>query len=740
MRRAVLLALALALPAAHAQTGTYGAPPPVAVQPVQTPVITNTREEPRLLELVPAEERAREERPAARVAEAPAKAEPNDFQQFIQRSTGERLPLYGYDLFAAPSTFAPVENVPVTPDYLVGPGDELMIRAWGQIDIDYRAVVDRNGVVSIPRVGTIPVAGVRYADLTALVKQAVAKNFRNFELLVTLGQLRSIQVFVVGRAARPGAYTVSSLSTLVNAVFAAGGPSTTGSMRAIQLKRGASVVTEFDLYDLLLRGDKSKDAALLPGDVIYFPPQGPLAAVAGNVKNPAIYELKGPSSVVALLDYAGGLTTTAQTKEVTIERIESRERRVVDKFSLDAGGLARTVKEGDLVSVYPISPRFDNAVTLRGHVALALRHPYEEGMRVSDLIPEKEALITRDYFHRRNQAVQRERVETGELAESVRRLYDEINWDYAVVERLNREDLSSSLIPFNLGKVVLERDPQHNVPLEPGDVVTVFSKSDVRAPAQRRPVVVRLEGEFNHAGVYQAMQGETLRQLILRVGGLTPQAYLFGTEFTRESTRRAQEERLREAIVQFEQDLQRAAASRARNVTSSEDAQGLKAEAEAQASILSRLKRVQPTGRIVLELPEEPKLADLPDLPLEDGDRVMVPFRPAMVSVFGSVYNESAFVHRPEKTVVDYLEQAGGPKKEADRRNMFLLRADGSVVPNKGGWFGGGQLASLQPLPGDSIVVPEDLYRTTLTKDLKDWTQIFYQFGLGAAALKVIRD
>src|SRR3970282_2864760 len=154
----------------------------------------------------------------------------------------------------------------------------------------------------------------------------------------------------------------------------------------------------------------------------------------------------------------------------------------------------------------------------------------------------------------------------------------------AVVERLNREDLSSSLIPFNLGKVVLERDPAHNVPLQPGDVVTVFSKNDVRAPAQRRAVVVRLEGEFNHAGVYQAMQGETLRQLILRVGGLTPQAYLFGAEFTREYTRKAQEERLRQALIQFEQDLQRAAAARARNVTRSEDGQSLKAGGEGKHS------------------------------------------------------------------------------------------------------------------------------------------------------------
>jgi protein involved in polysaccharide export with SLBB domain len=322
------------------------------------------------------------------------------------------------------------------------------------------------------------------------------------------------------------------------------------------------VVTELDLYDLLLRGDKSKDAALLPGDVIYFPPAGPLAAVSGNVKNPAVYELKGPASVISLIDLAGGLTTTAQVKEATIERIESRERRIADKFSLDAGGLARTVKDGDLVSVYPISPKIENAVTLRGHVALALRHPYRAGMRISDLIPDKEALVTRDYYVRKIEGLRQERVETGELESAIRRLSEEINWDYAVIERLSREDLSTKLIPFNLGKVVLEGDLAHNLPLEPGDVVTVFSKSDIKAPAQRRSVVVRLEGEFNHAGIYQALQGETLRQLIVRVGGLTDQAYLFGAELTRESTRRQQEERLRKALIQFEQDLQRAAGAR----------------------------------------------------------------------------------------------------------------------------------------------------------------------------------
>jgi protein involved in polysaccharide export with SLBB domain len=665
--------------------------------------------------------------------------ERNEFQDFIWASTGQVLPLFGHNLFEAPSTFAPVENIPVTPDYVIGPGDELLVRAWGQIDVDYRAVVDRTGMISLPRVGSVPVAGVRYQDLNSHLRTAISRNFRNFELLVTMGQLRSVQIFVVGHARRPGAYTVSSLSTLVNAIFSAGGPAPHGSMRAIQLKRGNSVVTELDVYELLLAGDKSRDVPLLPGDVIYFPPVGPLAAVAGSVNNAAIFELKGATSVGRLLDLAGGLTTTAQARRATLERIDERRTRTVDQFALDYDGLKRAIKDGDLVSVLAISPRFENAVTLRGNVAEPLRYPWREGLRIRDLIPEKDALITPEYYRRQNLAVRFETVSLGQLSESVRKLSDEINWDYAVVERLNRDDLTTTLIPFNLGKAVLENDPANNLPLKSGDVVTIFSKTDVSAPAARRNVVVSLEGEFAYAGVYQAQPGETLRQLVARVGGLTPQAYLFGAELTRESTRKNQEERLKQAILQYEQDVQRAAATRARNVTSAEDAASLKAEAEAQQATIGRLRTLKPTGRIVMELPENPTVAHLPDIALEDGDRLAVPQRPGMVSVFGNVFNESSFLYRNDKNVSDYLAQAGGPRKEADRGSVYLLRADGSVISRRSGGLFVSSLDSTRPMPGDAIVVPEDLTRTTLTKDLKDWTQIFYQFGLGAAAIQVIR-
>src|SRR5256714_6058881 len=332
--------------------------------------------------------------------------ERNEFQQFVMQSIGRDLPMFGANLCrVVPSTFAPVDNVPVAADYVVGPGDEIQIRAWGQIDVDYNAMVERDGTISVPKVGVINVAGIKASDLPAYLKTVFGRTFRNFQLTATLGRLRSIQIFVVGQAKRPGTYTVSSLSTLVTAVFAAGGPSSKGSMRNLQLKRGNQVVAEFDLYDLLLSGDKSRDAKLLPGDVIYIPPVGPLVAVTGSVNVPAVYELKQSTVLFDLIRWAGGLATTAAGQKATVEPIEEHKARKVEEFPLDMGGLSRAVRGGDLVNVDSHLPLFDNAVALRGDVAQPGRFPWREGMRVRDLIPDREALLSRDYWIKRNQAL-----------------------------------------------------------------------------------------------------------------------------------------------------------------------------------------------------------------------------------------------------------------------------------------------------------------------------------------------
>jgi len=765
------------------------------------------------------EESAQErlQREAARVPEyIPLAPEPDtEFQDFVSSSLGYHLNIFGQSLFRnVPSTFAPVDRIPVTPDYLIGPGDELMVRAWGQIDVNYRAVVDRTGAIYLPKIGPISVAGVRYDQLNSYLKAAISRVFKNFELDVTLGRLRAVQVFVVGQVRRPGSYTVSSLSTMVNALFASGGPSKRGSMRRILLKREGKDVTSFDLYDLIAFGDKRKDVQLLSGDVIWVPPAGRLVALAGSVNVPAIYELKEHETLGEVLGYAGGFTTTASGQKTFIDRIDDRQVRHTVELDLSSAGLKTELRDGDIVRFLHISPRFDNAITLRGNVAVPGRYPWRQGMRVKDLIPSRDALVTQEFWKKQNklavdlesltfksreeierdrqrelenrdknapgnppgsqnpgpdqypppsaqigqgqgQADQRtqqqrdedlalrvgrteaQRIREEELKNEVKRSAAEINWEYAVILRMDPQDLSTHLVPFNLGKAIAG-DESQNVILEPGDVITIFSQNDMQVPAGQQTKFVRLEGEFITAGVYQVQPGETLRHLIARVGGLTPQAYLYGAEFMRESTREDQQKRLDEYINDLERSIERTAG--AQRSLSGDEAVAERQSLEGQRRLLDKLRQMKATGRIVLELKTTADgVNKLPDLVLEDGDRLLVPFKPATVSVIGSVYNSNAFIFKPNKTVSDYMRLSGGPTHNGDKGRSFVIRADGTTLSGHGhnGLFVN-SFEQARLMPGDTIVVPEKLDKGATLRGFKDWTQIISTFVIGAAAAKVL--
>lgn len=757
---------------------------------------------------------------------------PTEFQRLVFQSTGQRLPIFGADLFLdSPSTFAPVDRAPVPADYVIGPGDQLLIRGWGQVEINVRAVVDRSGNVYIPRVGVVSVAGIKYSEVVPYLKGVISHTFRNFDLSVSMGQLRSIQILVVGQARHPGSYTVSSLSTLVDAIFYSGGPSSTGSMRKIQLRRSGNVI-EFDLYDLLLKGDKSKDAMLLPGDVIFIPTVGPQVAMLGSVNTPAIYELKGNTTLGDAVTLAGGFTALSNDDKATVERVERADHqtfRKVQDFLLNESGLNGDLRNGDIVRIAPMLPRFEDTVTLRGNVAWPGRYPWHEGMRIRDLIPSKEALLTRDFWRQQNPVysasgevrlspnaayaprdgsgvavaqanaagAQRMQGTDQQAAEQTSRTgsdqadsYDllgtenytkspntaagngaaniahqgtyaastlsagetrfqndikasapEINWDYAVVQRINKDDLSTTLIPFNLGKAILDDLPSQNLPLYPGDVVTIFSQQDIKIPVEKQVKFVRLEGEFVASGVYRVEPGETLKQLVQRVGGLTPNAYLFGSEFTRESTRERQQQELNRIVGDLEVQVERNATTGASAAASPEAAALLGPSLEGQRRLVEKLRQLRPTGRIILELPgPKANIQDLPNISLEDGDRFVVPYRPASVEVLGSVYNANAFIWKSEKRMSDYLRDAGGPNRNADKKHIFVLRADGVVVSNTSGssGFWGGGIESYRLEPGDAVVVPETLSKGNVQRGLRDWTQIFSQLALGAASIAVL--
>lgn len=678
----------------------------------------------------------------------------NEFQRFVFASTGQNLPLFGQRYFAgSPRTFAPADKVPVSADYVLGPGDELQIRAWGSVDVDYRATIDRNGQISIPRVGTFGVAGTRAGEVTGLLRSQIGRIFKNFSLNVTLGQLRSVQIFVLGQARRPGSYTVSSLSTLVNVVFASGGPDSNGSMRNIQLKRKGQVVATLDLYDFIVNGSQTQDVRVQEGDAIVFGTAGPRVAVLGSLDTPAVYELKGrEESITQVLTYGGGTRASTNTSTAQLERIDTSNPKAPRSVStIDLGAASSTtLRDGDMLTLFGVSPQFANAVTLRGNVAAPLRYPYTPGMRISQLIPDRDALITPDYYLRKNKLVQfteSRDISQIRLERDVRNIVDEPNWEYAAIERLDTDRVTPQIIAFNLGKAVIEHDPQNDLVLQPGDVVTIFGRNDIRNPVASQTRLVRVEGEVRAPGVYQLLPGETMQRLIGRVGGLTPEAYVFGTEFSREETRKKQQLALDDAVKRLESQLASSVASESANLATS-DAQSAAALRASQAAAakaqLNRLKTMKPNGRIALELDTAATaVSDLPDIALEDGDRINIPHRPAFVFAVGSVNNDNALIWKPKRELKKYLDIAG-VDRDADEDNIFVLRADGSVINNRRRGLFQSSLESTELMPGDTVVVPDLINRETFwgafTRGLKDWSQILYQFGLSAAAIKTLRQ
>jgi len=684
----------------------------------------------------------------------------SEFQKFISDNTGQVLPIFGAEFFAnAPATFAPILNSPVPSDYPLGPGDELMIRGWGTIDIDFRATIDRNGTINIPTIGSVVLAGVKASDAENVIRNAVGRLYKGVTVSVNFGQLRAITVYVVGQASRPGTYTVSSLSTLVTALFASGGPNANGSMRRVQVKRGGKVAAELDLYAFIGKGDKSADIKLLDGDTIYIPPAGGFAALVGKVNSPAIYELKGAGDTVeSLLDVAGGLPVVADPRRAFLERIDpaTNHPRTVEQFALAGEGLKRPIKNGDVLNVTSITPDFANAVVLRGNVDQPVRAPFKSGMRISDLIPNREFLITRKSVKKQNNVIatgQNEK-DTSEQEESIAQriggLIDQINWDYAVIERVNRTDLSVKLIPFNLGNVFNNPNGPDNVQLQPGDTVTIFSQEDVAVPMEKRQIFVRVEGEVKVPGVYQMTAGDTLQSLLAKAGGPTSNAYLFGTGFFREEVRKEQQANLQRAADRLESQVRSEQSAQIANAAakSPTEAAATAAQFETQRRIaedrIARFRKLQSTGRIAFGLePNEHSFARLPQVTLQNGDRLVVPSKPAFVHVFGAVNVEASPLWRPNSRVKDYLKLAG-TTSDADIDNAFVLRVDGTVVSaDSQGWFFG-KIGGLEVMPGDTIVVPEKLDKTTawsrFTQGAREWTQILANFGLGAAAIKTLRD
>lgn len=541
----------------------------------------------------------------------------SEFEAYASERAGAAIQRLGNDLMLLTRSTAAIEsNRQVPPDYVVGLGDEIQLTMWGSVDADLRLTVDRSGRIVIPRVGPVVVAGTRHADLNDLLTRRVGQLFKNFQLSATLGRLRSIRYYVTGFVGRPGAYSVSSLATVMTGLVQSGGPSAAGSFRNIELRRNGQTVSRFDLYDLLVKGDKKGDVPLQGDDVLYVGPVGSQVALIGSVNRPAIIELKGDETVDNAIAYVGGLSTVADFRRITLERLSERtDRRVVE---------------------------------------LAL--PNDGGRRLAN-----------------------------------------------------------------------------------GDVLRAFNGVSAVLPQAKQFKRIRVEGEVAKPGDYVVAPTSTLEDALQAAGGLTDQAYVFGTDLSRESVRRVQEAQYDRALRDLETDFTRNTSTQ--KVSNAEDAAAAVQKQAATARLIDRLRTVKPTGRVVLDLAESSR--SVPPLTVEDGDRLYIPARPNTVGVFGSVFNGGSYLLKNGSSIDDVLSLAGGPTRGADVASIFVLRANGSVVSarqSSSGWWGSSAIATLAALPGDTIFVPEELNKTSFIQEAKEWTQILYQFGIGAAALQTLKN
>jgi protein involved in polysaccharide export with SLBB domain len=728
-----------------------------------------------------------------------------DFQRLTQATIGHSLPIFGRELFrSSPSTFAPANQVQVPDDYVVGPGDQILVRMWGHDSFNGKLTVDRSGAIYIPQVGSIQVAGERFDSLQGKIDRLMGRTYKNFQLSVNLGQLRSIQVFVLGEALHPGSYTVSSLSTAFNALLESGGITPRGSLRRIEIRRAGKTAATLDLYDFLLRGDKSKDVTLQSGDVIFIPVVGAQVALSGSVKVPAIYELNGETSVAEALALAGGLTSTAADDHVLISRVGDHHELQALSVPFDAAGQATHVSDGDVLVVGSVLARYKDSVTIRGNVADAGRFPWHPGMHLSDIIPDRASLLTNGYWLRRNavgvptplfipegadrrdpaasfqparptrlqdapeeasfgtlaqqQAVATERTrneETGQAnsenrtgneirtgseirkGNEIRVPTPEIDWSYAVIERIDPSTLKSSLVPFNLGKLVLDHDPTQDLALQPGDIVTILSQSDVLSSIDEQTKYIKLEGEFVSSGTYSAHPGETLRDVVRRAGGVTPQAYLFGAAFTRTSARIMQQHRLDEYVNALSIQVERSDSQRLLSAVT--PTAGI-VNATGERDLIQQLRAMRATGRVVLEFtPESSGIDAIPAISIENGDTFTVPSRPIVVSVVGAVNGQSVFLYQSQRRLKDYLQLAGRPTRVADKKREYIIRADGSISSSDTPGIFRGKFDASVIYPGDTIVVPEKPIKPSTLREVIDYSQVFSQFALGAAAVEVLK-
>jgi protein involved in polysaccharide export with SLBB domain len=689
-------------------------------------------------------------------------------------------------------------DLPVGPDYVLGPGDGLTVNLWGGLSQSFTKVLDREGKIVLPEAGVLTLAGATLEQAQTNIAAALKDQYHDTHVSVTIARLRTVRVYVVGDVQRPGAYDLSSLSTPLNAMYEAGGPTSVGSLRVVRHYRGKQLIREVDLYDFMLHGVRMDDERLQSGDTLLIPPAGPQVAVFGMVKRPAIYELRGETTLKDLLDDAGGATVAAALDHITVERIQPNQQRQTVSVGTAAPGTAPgtdassllaafAVKDGDRVHVASVLPYSERSIYLEGHVARPGKLPYRDGMQLNevirsyqDLLPEPAAkgeivrlvppdlhpetisfevadvlignnnlslqpfdtirILGRYEVDAPKVTIRGEVLRPGSYALSQGMTTTNLLTMAGGAKRdalLTEADLASYTVQDG-NRVVGQRTTvslKSDVPLKAGDVLTIHQISgwnDIGAS-------VVLDGEVTYPGSYGIQQGERLSSVLRRAGGLRDTAYAGGAVLVRTQVRELEDKTRQELIRQIETTS--ASARLAPNLSGQDQSAMMQAAAAQQAEVLQRLRTQPASGRLVIHVSADiSSWENTPaDIEMRSGDVLTMPKRPGFVLVSGQVYNASAITFVPGKTAGWYLRRAGGSNEVANRKEIFVIRANGSVVGRRSGeWYGSDVLATRLD-PGDVVVVPQRIIGGSLFwRNLLTVAQISSSIAITAAVAGVI--
>jgi protein involved in polysaccharide export with SLBB domain len=639
-------------------------------------------------------------------------------------------------------------DLPAGPDYVLGTGDTVAVDIWGGVSQRLTRVVDREGRVSLPDAGPVLVAGLTLAQAEKLIQNKLEPQYHNAKVDLSVTRVRTVRVYVVGDAQRPGAYDISSLSTPLNALYAAGGPTPTGSLRVVKHYRGTQLISEMDLYDLLIGGVRLAIEHLQPGDTILVPPVGPLVAVAGMVRRQAIYELLGETQLADVLQLAGGVSVSARLGEIRVERIEANTNRTLlnARLSRVLGNSLKDsigsfwIKDGDRITVAPILPYSDKTVYLQGHVYRPGSYAYQDGMKVTDLLHSYQEVLPEPANHAEIVRLQPPDfrpvtiefdlagVLAGDETVSLQqfdtvRIFGRYQIDapkvavYGDVIRPGEYPMSSGMTAAglvkmaggfkrsayresaNLASYVVENGEKvitSQQTVRVGAAVAGDAQADVRLkPGDIMTILqiagwsdigrsVNIAGQVMHPGNYGINEGEKLSSLLKRVGGFSSEAYPAGIVLDRVEVRQLEEQGRQELIRRLESMT--ATVKVSPSSTGQDQAALLQALQQQQMQAIARLKDQPVIGRLVLTITSDiSKWENTPaDISLRAGDVINVPKRPSFVVSYGQVYNANAITYSPGKSAGWYLRQAGGPTELAYKKGIYIIRANGAVVSSGG--------------------------------------------------------